>query len=384
MSVNPEIRRELSDLLGRLRDGQSDAADLARLDAMVSGDPAVCALYQDYVNLFASLHWARVDQAVLRNAAGPRSPEEQKVSCGEEGEAPGWASGSCQSAGVSPDPVSAVVHRLPSSLGGSSALPWCHGSVLLSYLAAALIFGSGSLAAWKWNAADPVRASGLRGVAALPAMATTAGRTIVGRVTRTADCRLANANVVRVGEAVALGRKYSLVSGALEIAYASGPTVTLQGPATFEVDSPTGGFLHVGELAFRAGKKPKHADRPIFCIHTPLKGPPDAHHSIQTRDTDLTVTIDGSGGALVRTRVPAIFSASTGSGSSPLETVILPDNPSVAVGVNESHTPRIAVQRDKPPAAVAGQKRERSPGYAQEPRREKKTAETPSADRDKS
>ena len=44
MSVNPEIRRELSDLLGRLRDGQSDAADLARLDAMVSGDPAVCAL----------------------------------------------------------------------------------------------------------------------------------------------------------------------------------------------------------------------------------------------------------------------------------------------------------------------------------------------------
>ena len=161
MSVNPEIRRELSDLLGRLRDGQSDAADLARLDAMVSGDPAVCALYQDYVNLFASLHWARVDQAVLRNAAGPRSPEEQKVSCGEEGEAPGWASGSCQSAGVSPDPVSAVVHRLPSSLGGSSALPWCQGSVLLSYLAAALIFGSGSLAAWKWNAADPVRASGL-------------------------------------------------------------------------------------------------------------------------------------------------------------------------------------------------------------------------------
>ena len=83
--------------------------------------PGCLCIYQDYVNLFASLHWARVDQAVLRNAAGPRSPEEQKVSCGKEGEAPGWASGSCQSAGVSPDPVSAVVHRLPSSLGGSSA-----------------------------------------------------------------------------------------------------------------------------------------------------------------------------------------------------------------------------------------------------------------------
>jgi hypothetical protein len=281
---------------------------------------------------------------------------------------------------VSPDPASAVVHRLPSSLGGSSALPWCHGSVLLSYLAAALIFGSGSLAAWKWNAADPVRASGLRSVAALPAMATTAGRTIVGRVTRTADCRLANANLVRIGEAVALGRKFSLVSGTLEIAYASGPTVTLQGPATFEVDSPTGGFLHVGRLSFRVGVN-SGQDRPAFCVHTPHRSNPKAPHSIVSKDIDFVVTVDPSGE--VHAQTPTLARITALSGSRPMNEVALPDIPSAVIGVGENRA-SVAIWQSKPAPEVAGKKPRAGSGYVQKSHEPRKGEEGVPADRSKS
>ena len=59
MSLLPELRRELCVLLGRLRDGELDEAQLAQLDELVGGNVDARRLYLDYVALCASLHWAR-------------------------------------------------------------------------------------------------------------------------------------------------------------------------------------------------------------------------------------------------------------------------------------------------------------------------------------
>ncbi len=54
---------------------------------------------------------------------------------------------------------------------------------------------------------------------------------------------------------IAVGDKFVLTSGLLELNYDTGAKVILQGPVTYEVDSRDGGFLSVGKLTARLEKK---------------------------------------------------------------------------------------------------------------------------------
>ncbi len=54
---------------------------------------------------------------------------------------------------------------------------------------------------------------------------------------------------------IALGDQFILSSGLMEITYDTGAKVILQGPVTYEVDSPDGGFLSVGKLTARLEKR---------------------------------------------------------------------------------------------------------------------------------
>ena len=102
----------------------------------------------------------------------------------------------------------------------------------------------------------------------------------VGRVTGLADVQWADINTsTECGNGVPLGRKYTLSSGLLEIAYNTGAKVILQGPCTYEVESRDGGFLAIGKLTARLDNaKPQAADSksslsplpsPLFTIKTP-------------------------------------------------------------------------------------------------------------------
>ena len=78
----------------------------------------------------------------------------------------------------------------------------------------------------------------------------------VGRITGMADCRWANPDLrPYAGSYVPLGRKYELTSGLLEITYASGARVILEGPCTYKVDSKIGGYLKLGKLTARVETK---------------------------------------------------------------------------------------------------------------------------------
>ena len=97
---------------------------------------------------------------------------------------------------------------------------------------------------------------------------------MVGRITGMFDCRWAKWSVVSgqwsvVSESeipnpksqipnqellVPLGAKFNLISGFMEITYDTGAKVILQGPVTYEIESPSGGFLSFGKLTARVEK----------------------------------------------------------------------------------------------------------------------------------
>ena len=128
---------------------------------------------------------------------------------------------------------------------------------MFSYALAALVLGVGVVGAWAWRgrglgaagSSDPSPAVATSGFPSVPAI----GVNTVAKVIGLSGCRWANPEMaVTVGQPVAVGRKLVLASGKLEIAYDIGDRVTLEGPATFEVSSATGGKLSVGKLTFRS------------------------------------------------------------------------------------------------------------------------------------
>jgi hypothetical protein len=77
---------------------------------------------------------------------------------------------------------------------------------------------------------------------------------VVARVTGMVDC-VWSGNGTKDSPLVALGDRLALKSGLLEITYDTGAKVILQGPVTYEVESPTGGYLSVGKLTARLEKR---------------------------------------------------------------------------------------------------------------------------------
>jgi hypothetical protein len=80
---------------------------------------------------------------------------------------------------------------------------------------------------------------------------------IVGRITGMVNCQWAGDGTKDTplsslpSPLVALGDTLALRSGLLEITYDTGAKVILQGPVTYEVESPSGGYLAIGKLTAR-------------------------------------------------------------------------------------------------------------------------------------
>jgi hypothetical protein len=81
----------------------------------------------------------------------------------------------------------------------------------------------------------------------------------VGRITGGMACCWTNprtkAAIEACGDSVAVGDEIALTFGLLEITYNTGAKVLLQGPITYQVDSPRGGFLARGKLTACVEKK---------------------------------------------------------------------------------------------------------------------------------
>ena len=126
----------------------------------------------------------------------------------------------------------------------------------VAYLVATVIFGIGLLVGAIVKVSDPAQVA-----AQLPPA--TENRAIpklrvesVGRITGMVDCQWSDSTSEALPwRECAVGRKYALASGLMEITFATGAKVILQGPATYEVESAAGGFLSLGKLTAKVEKK---------------------------------------------------------------------------------------------------------------------------------
>jgi hypothetical protein len=129
---------------------------------------------------------------------------------------------------------------------------------LVSYLVAAVIFSVGSLITSHIYISPPEQIadnSPSIASASVPAVVQPK-RKLVGEVTGLVNCRWNDSHTASyLGRRVAAGDEFAIASGLAEITYDTGAKVLLQGPVTYQVDSPRGGFLSIGKLTARVEKK---------------------------------------------------------------------------------------------------------------------------------
>ena len=162
---------------------------------------------------------------------------------------------------------------------------------------------------------------------------------IVGKITGMVDCKWADPTTAPVGDNVALGRRFALASGLMEITYDTGAKVILQGPVTYEVESTNGGFLPIGKLT---GKVENEVARG-FSVRTPTA-------IVTDLGTEFGIEVDRSGvteSHVFRGAIKVQVESAPGSDQNESRTVDLKENESIRVEKASAadNSPRIVVVR---------------------------------------
>jgi hypothetical protein len=246
-------REALLDLFDALYDGAIMAVEHQRLQSRLAADAAARRLYFDYLDLRLHLRqW-------------------QRASLGQ------WQPADADAADAAPS--GPIVIQTASPLNAPFALPYSLSGFALAYVAATLIVGIGLLVGWVYQVSFP---QSLRQeiAAKAPRPAVTPVRAdseavFVGQITGMVDCQWDNPHGAPVGfDRVALGRRYAMTSGLMEITYDSGAKIILQGPCTYKAESATGGYLSLGKVTAlvetkgqERREKGEHRER--FSVRTP-------------------------------------------------------------------------------------------------------------------
>jgi hypothetical protein len=158
--------------------------------------------------------------------------------------------------------LAAVVQPFPVTPSSSSpsapllsSFPLLTGSLAqgwpLAYLVATVVLGIGLLIGAVTHVSQPEQI--VRSTPYCPSTASSFSYA-VGQISGAAECQFAEDSKtegLRPKAVVSIGDKFILVSGLLEITYDTGARVILQGPVTYEVESPAGGYLSIGKLTAR-------------------------------------------------------------------------------------------------------------------------------------
>ena len=238
---------ELRGLLESMDDGTISADGIDRIDQLTRTDPALLRSYLEYVQMVSDLRFGPIDRRIettLARAFGEedwaREDERRPLAPAKVEEPPAWSI--VRASGPFLTALDATLRTIGSL---SERLPFKH-------LAASILVGLGilmGLLAFFSPPAGPVAKD-----SASPARQPSTER--VAWITGMVDCKWVDpAMDSNPTGAVCLGWKCALVSGLLEITYDTGGKVLLQGPATYEVESKSGGFLTIGKLTGKLEKK---------------------------------------------------------------------------------------------------------------------------------
>ncbi len=244
---------DLDRLFAKLLEDELQPSEEERLNRALRDDPAVRLLYRKYMTLDAMLRW-EIAPPLLRMGDAVGAADLGAAHVGAAVQLPHQL----ELGSPSPEPLippiiidtTSTTHyplfTIHSPLGG-----W-----LVSYAAATVITGVMLLVLWAWKVSQQDELAKAPTASATPAVEREEPMESVGEITGLADCRWADPNAAPPSGAAAvpLGRTYALNSGLMEITYQTGAKVILQGPCTYEVDSPASGFLSLGKLTARIEK----------------------------------------------------------------------------------------------------------------------------------
>jgi hypothetical protein len=276
MSLDNTVRQELTDLIVAYTCGFATDDQFVRLQEILRSNDEAVAFYVESVDTHASLYWYNRESScdssalecheLLKEDWDSSLPSDQEA---ERSSKPADA----------PYPTTFFVTSFPKAAFGYLTAGWP-----MAYLIATVILAIGVTIASaihvsrttqfacdreaspnldaRWSNATPLR-----------------GWKVIGRITGMFDCswndeagtsRIASA-VPRLHSPVALGDRFALRAGLLEITYDTGAKVLLQGPMTYQVDTADGGYLAVGKLTAKLEKKnePKPSSPSLFTITTP-------------------------------------------------------------------------------------------------------------------
>jgi hypothetical protein len=315
---NPDpLLNTVHDLALACLSGKATPDQAALLEELVCGDPEARRIYANIIRDSIHLHrWAAAarlhcDEMSARNDPGAMarpsliSTVDALVADDSELETSECANHQTHfpSLGILGAPVQSTFGYL------SSGWP-------VAYLVASVVLGVGLLVGSSVPVSEPeyvVKSS----LPALPSghSAPLEHQKHVGRITGMVDCVWEEAGTMgqrpgargqepektihyplSTNSPVAIGDRFALRSGLLEISYTIGAKVILQGPVTYEVDSAAGGYLAIGKLTARleasggrqspvdkavsdtrslhkqeanAPRSPSTAPSPLFTISTP-------------------------------------------------------------------------------------------------------------------
>ncbi|MBN1394305.1 MAG: NPCBM/NEW2 domain-containing protein [Pirellulales bacterium] len=245
-SINlPPADDELARLVESYCDGAISSGERDRLELLLSGGRDAKLFFVAYLDLHAQMQW---------------------LTRGEKQEMENIEAMDAQPVVLSPSPLF------------SSLTPSFVGGPVFSYMVATVVLCLMLLGAWAYKItreSGPSYVYDSRGSTS-SGLSDRQQMVFVGRITGMRDCRWADPDTrTIIGASVPLSRKYALASGLMEITYAGGAKVIIEGPCAYKVESSAGGFLARGKLTARiaqqgtaalaAGAKPQA----VFSIWTP-------------------------------------------------------------------------------------------------------------------
>jgi hypothetical protein len=250
----------LLDLAGAVCNKTASKNDYSELDAILSADADSCRHYLRYCRMHVALQFeVRADRAARKlceRIDAPLDDVESNVTISTD-------SRTSEAHAAHSIPISLITAPLHATTGYfSSGWP-------VAYVIATVIFAVGLMIGAVVHVSQPENL--VRPSTPLPSPLSTLPSSAVARITGMFDCvlnndqcRMLNAELktdihhssfINQHSLVHLGDCLALKSGLLELTYDTGARVILQGPVTYEVESPSGGYLSIGKLTARLEKK---------------------------------------------------------------------------------------------------------------------------------